>query len=48
MTAVAAVLIMHLHAIISLQADLTSMYVCLSQKQTVHERVQRSELMQRQ
>ena len=42
------VLVMHLHAIIPLQADLTSMYVCSSQKQTVHDRVQRLVLMQRQ
>ena len=48
MTPVAAALGMHFHAIIHFQADITFMYISLSQKQTVHEHVQCSILMQRQ
>ena len=48
MTPVAAAPGMHLHAIIPFQADVAFMYICPSQKQMIHERVQRSVLMQRQ
>ena len=48
MTPVAAALGMHFHAIIPFQADVTIVYISSSQKQTVHEHVQRLILMQRQ